>query len=234
MPSGSCAIFRAPLWLVVLCCVAACGDGGGEQGDAAANNGLGIPSGTYAVDPAHAYLTFSYLHQGLSYPLIRATSVDGELELDARAIENSSTRIAVNVDSIRTNTPYFDKELASPKFFNAGKYPYITFSSQRYEATAEGSGRLHGLVTIRGISRPLTLDVQLNGAMENPLSGKPVIGFSAQGALLRSDFELDRFIPAVADEVAVRIEIEFVEGRTASSAAASELAANTVEGADAD
>ena len=218
---------------VFLVGIAACG-GGNDAAPVAAENGFGIPSGTYAVDPAHAYLAFSYFHQGLSYPLIRATMLDGELEFDADAIENSDARIAVNVDSIRTNTPYFDKELASPKFFNAAKFPYITFSSERYEATAERAGRLHGIVTIRGISRPLVLDVTINGAMENPITEKPVIGFSAAGQLKRSDFELDRFIPAVADDVAIDIEIEFVEGRTESSAAAAEIAAAAEGSANAD
>ena len=218
---------------VLLAGVAACG-GGNDATPVAAEEGLGIPSGTYAVDPTHAYVTFSYLHQGLSYPLIRATALDGELELDAQAIENSSAHIAVSVDSIRTNTPYFDKELASPKFFNAAKFPHITFSSARYEAAGERSGQLHGTVTIRGISRPLVLDVQINGAMENPITKKPVIGFSASGELRRSDFELDRFIPAVADEVSIDIEIEFAAGRTESSAVAAEIAAAAAEGASAD
>lgn len=219
--------------LAILVGIAACGDGN-DAAPVAAENGFGIPSGTYAVDPTHAYLTFSYLHQGLSYPLIRATVLDGELELDAQAIENSSAHIAIAVDSIRTNTPYFDKELASPKFFNAAKFPHITFSSERYEAITDSNGRLHGIVTIRGISRPLALDVQINGAMENPITNKPVIGFSAKGELKRSDFELDRFIPAVADEVAIDIEIEFAEGRTESSAVAVEIASAAVEGANAD
>lgn len=185
---------------------------------------LQIPSGTYAVDTTHAYLTFSYLHQGLSYPLIRATEFDGELVLDANDLERSRAHIAVQVDSIRTNTGYFDKELASPKFFNAAKFPHITFAGERFEAATDRAGTLHGLVTIRGITKPLALTVEINGAMQNPMTKKPVIGVSAKGSLRRSDFELDRFIPAVADEVDIAIEVEFAEGSTESSAAAAALA----------
>lgn len=220
--------------LVAVAFIAGCGGGGGESAPAtvSADGGLGIPSGTYAIDPGHAYVTFSYLHQGLSYPLLRANSVDGELELDTGAMENSRANIAIRADSIRTNTDYFDAELASPKFFNAGKYPHITFTTERYEPTADMAGKLHGTVTIRGITKPLTLDVTINGAMEHPMSGTPVIGVSANGFVNRSDFELDRFIPAVADRVDIAIEAEFQAGSSESSQAAAALASGAAADSD--
>ena len=185
---------------------------------------LDVPSGTYAIDKTHAYITFSYLHQGLSYPLLRATDVDGEIDLVADALAESKVNVAVAADSIRSNTDYFDKELASPKFFNAGKYPHITYATEQYEPTSERSGTLYGHVTIRGITRPMPLRVTINGAIKHPMTGKPVIGISATGQLKRSEFELDRFIPAVADVVQVSIEAEFVAGSDSGSAAAAALA----------
>ncbi|MDX1482441.1 MAG: YceI family protein [Woeseiaceae bacterium] len=185
---------------------------------------LGIPSGVYAVDPGHAYVTFSYEHQGLSYPLLRAVEVNGELKLDASDIENSSVAIAVATDSIRSNVDFFDRELASPKFFNAAKFPHITFTAERLAMRDEDSGVLEGEVTIRGITRPLALDVTINGAMQHPMTGTPVLGVSATGSLNRTDFELDRFVPAVSDRVDLGIEIEFVLGSNAASAAAAATA----------
>lgn len=203
------------------------GCGGGEPA-AVAEGGLGIPSGTYAIDKMHTYVTFSYLHQGLSYPLIRTTEVDGELELDAAALENSKASVAVRADSIRTNTSYFDKELASPKFFNAGKYPNITFATDNFETITDTEGKLHGFVTIRNITKPLTLAVTINGAKENPMTKKSVIGISANGRLNRSDFDLDRFIPAVADRVDISIEAEFAAGSNEASAAAAQIARDAI------
>lgn len=185
---------------------------------------LGIPSGLYAVDPGHAYVTFSYKHQGLSYPLLRAVDVNGELELDASDIENSNVAIAIATDSIRSNVDYFDRELASPKFFNATKFPHITFTAQRLAMHDEESGVLEGEVTIRGVTRPLELDVTINGAMAHPMTGTPVLGVSATGSLNRTNFELDRFVPAVSDRVDIGIEIEFVLGSNAASAAAAATA----------
>lgn len=185
---------------------------------------LDIPSGIYAIDKGHTYVTFSYLHQGLSYPLLRATAVDGELDLDADAIGNSSVAIAIEADSIRSNVDYFDEELASAKFFNAAKFPHLSYVGHGLDMDGPVNGVLKGAVTIRGITRPLDLDITINGAMENPLSGKPVIGVSATGALNRSDFELDRFIPDVSDRVTIAIEVEFAMGSSEESRSAAATA----------
>jgi len=218
--------------LCAMVLIAGCSGGDSTPPMNADVGALGIPSGTYAVDPSHATVTFSYLHQDLSYPMLRATGVDGELDLDVGAMENSRANIAIRADSIRTNTSYFDEELASPKFFNAGKYPHITFTTERYEPISDLVGKLHGSVTIRGITKPLTLDVTINGAREHPMNGKPVIGVSASGHLNRSDFDLDRFIPAVADRVDLSIEAEFQAGSSESSQAAAAMANGTVTGSD--
>lgn len=179
-----------------------------------------VPSGTYSIDPSHTYITFSYLHQGLSYPLLRATSIDGELDYDSADVTNSLVDISVAADSIRTNIDHFDKELASRKFFNAEKYPYITFSTDSYAATGEAEGILNGHVTIRDITRPLELAVTLNNALVHPMLNIPVIGFSAVGSLSRSDFGLDRFVPVVSDTVVFNIETEFLLGSNDGSSAA--------------
>ena len=190
----------------------------------------GVPSGTYAVDPAHTYVTFSYLHQGLSYPLLRATGTAGELEFDANDITNSVVNIAVAADSIRTNIDHFDKELASRKFFHADKYPHITFRSTRFEATDEFHGVMHGELTIKETTLPVALDVTLNNALVHPMLDVPVIGFSAGGSLKRSAYGLDRFVPDVSDDVAFSIEIEFLHGTDETNRTAAETARSAAAG----
>ena len=195
-----------------------------QAGHTQDSGSLGIPSGVYAIDKGHTYVTFSYLHQDLSYPRLRATAVDGELDLDADDIGNSSVAIAIEAGSIRSNVDYFDEELASAKFFNAAKFPHISFVADELDMSGPATGVLKGSVTIRGITRPLDLEVTINGAMEHPLSGKPVIGISATGALNRSDFDLDRFIPDVSDRVTLAIEVEFAGGSNTGSARAADTA----------
>lgn len=186
----------------------------------------GVPSGIYAVDPSHTYVTFSYLHQGLSYPLLRATSINGELDFDSDDISSSKVSISIAADSIRSNVENFDRELASRKFFNVEKYPNISFSTERYVPSGENEGILYGHVTIRDITRPLELAVTLNNALMHPIFNVPAIGFSASGSLTRSDFGLDRFVPVVSDTVVITIEIEFLRGSNDNSASAAQTARN--------
>jgi len=193
---------RTNLFALVSMLVALCACSADDAG--------GVPSGMYRVDPAHTYLTFSYLHQGLSYPLLRATSVDGELDYDAGSLAGSTVKIDVAADSIRSNIDYFDKELASRKFFHADKFPTITFRSERFEETSENTGTLHGELTIKDVTHPISLDVTLNNAIVHPLLEIPVLGFSATGSLLRSEFGLDRFVPQVSDEVTFDVQIELL------------------------
>lgn len=210
--------------------VAACGQSSTPQ-SAETEDGLSIPSGVYAVDKTHTFVAFSYFHQGLSYPLIRAIGVDGELDLDAQNIENSTVSVAVDIESIRTNLDFFDRELASRKFFHADKYPYATLTTNRYISLDKSIGKLEGQLTIRDVTRPVELDVTLNGAMEHPMLEKPVVGFSATGSFLRSEFGLDRFVPAVGDEITIEVEAEFLLGSNEGSASAARIAiANGREG----
>ncbi len=183
-----------------------------------------IPSGVYAVDREHTYLSFSYLHQGLSYPLLRATDVMGELQFDSDDLANSKIDVRVGAASIRTNVEHFDKELASRKFFNAEKFPYITFTINRFELTAENEGVLHGNLTIKGTTKPLELAVTFNNGIIHPMLNIPVLGFSATGSLSRSEFGLDRFVPVVSDTVVLNIGIEFQHGSTEESLAAATIA----------
>ncbi len=208
--------------------VSACGQSGPEDDGGI----LGVPSGTYAVDKSHTYVTLSYLHQGLAYPLLRATAIDGELELNNRNLDKSTVSIAVATDSIRTNLDYFDKELASRKFFHADEYPHITFATHGYTPFNESSGELVGFITIRGITKPLVLSVRINGAIEHPLLKKPVIGISASGSLKRSDFGLTRFVPMVGDLVQISIEAEFLKGSNDGSANAVRVVADAIANAD--
>ncbi len=218
------------LTCVTLFLLAACGQG--DQSQAPVDGALPIPSGTYAVDKSHTYVVFSYLHQDLAYPLLRATDIDGELELDVGAMEKSTVRIAVAAESFRTNLEYFDEELASRKFFHAEKYPHITFATHSYNPLSDSLGELTGFVTIRDVTRSIVLSVTINGAMEHPALNKPVIGFSATGSLSRSEFGLDRFVSNVGDHVDIRIEAEFLYGSNDNSAAAADLAGAAIANAN--
>lgn len=197
-------------------------------------NPANIPAGVYSVDKMHTYLTFSYLHLGYSYPLLRVTGIDGELNLDGNSMQNSSVSMAIDASTIDTTLPRFNDELKSLQYFNVNKYPYITYTTHSYEPITETTGKLTGFLTIKGKTRPVILDVTINNAIMHPMLKKPVIGFSATGSLKRSEFGIARNIPFVADKVTVDISIEFLQGRNETSTSAANIARETTAAAPAE
>lgn len=203
--------------LVALSTVAACGQtSAGAQGEQSSENAASnavlestAGSGTYTTDPKHRYIAFSYLHQGYSRPIIRWGDWDATLEWDAEQPESSSVNVLIDASSVDSGVEEFDGHLLGSRMFDAENYPEITFASTHLERTGGNTGKLIGDLTVKGITKPVTLDVTFNrGAFdENRNSHK--VGFSATGKLLRSEFGIDLAIPFVGDEVDMIIEAEF-------------------------
>ena len=107
-----------------------------------------ISAGVYAVDKMHTYVTFSYLHMGYSYPLLRVTGIDGELTLDGNNMKESKVAIAIDANTIDSDMPRFNKELQSLQYFNVAKYPHITYTTHSYEPLSEPTGTLTGFLTV--------------------------------------------------------------------------------------
>lgn len=186
---------------------------------------IDAPAGRYLRDPNHSFLGFSVSHLGLSNYVVRFR--DYTVELDLRPDELPASRVRVEVDPASVAVDYFgdyaathpespfgswEEDLAqSPNFFNAGEHPRIRFESTRVEPAPDGTLKVHGELTLLGRTRPLTLDAALVGAMPaHPISGAGALGFSATGALKRSDFGMTHLVdpPLVGDEVRIRFEGE--------------------------
>jgi polyisoprenoid-binding protein YceI len=177
-----------------------------------------LPAGTYQLDKSHASLTWKVSHAGLSNYTARFTNFDAAIKFDPKDLTKSSVTASIDPTSIQTDYPNaaekdFNKELATgDKWFNAGKFPKITFESTKLEKTGKESGKLHGNVTLLGVTKPVVLDVTYNGGYAvQPFSQKPTIGFSATGVIKRSDFGFDTYVPAIGDNVQIIIEAEFAK-----------------------
>lgn len=168
-----------------------------------------IPSGTYVMDKTHGYVTFSYWHQGYTKPVLRFDDVDAILTLDAESPINSSVDVTINADSINTAVPKFDKHIKNEDMFDVVNYPTITFKSTKLSQTNAATGTLTGDLTMKGVTKPITLDVTFNKAGNHFRTKKPMAGFSAKGKLMRSDWNLGYAAPNVGDEVNLVIEAEF-------------------------
>jgi len=171
----------------------------GEIASIAAN----ITPGTYVPDDRHAYLSFSYSHLGLSNPQLFFRDFDATLELDGSNMNNTTVSITIDAASIDSSVPELDDDLKGAEFFDVANHPEITFQSTAYEQASEDTGRLSGDLSIRGVTKPVTLDVKINSAAMNRMSRKEMIGVSVTGTINRSDFGLNAYMPIVGDELSL-------------------------------
>ena len=182
----------------------------------------GPPAGQYHLDPAHARLIFSVNHLGFSDYTAFFTKFEAELAFDPAAPETMTLEAKVDAGSVETlySDPAldFNAVIAGETFLDAATFPEMTFTSTRVRVTGPGQAAVTGALTLHGITKPVTLRVRYNGGYAgHPLDpGGARIGFSAEGALFRSDFGIAFGIPApgttmgVFDLVAIRIEAEFI------------------------
>ena len=168
-----------------------------------------LPAGTYTDEDGHAYIQFSYDHQGFSRPILRWGEFDAVVEFDPADMENSTLNVSIPVASIDSMVPAFDEHLVGADFFDADTYPTITFESTSVDIGPGGTGTVTGNLTVKDITRPITFEGRVNKIGQHFRSGKDMFGISGTGRLKRSDFGVGKYAPSVGDEVDLVMEIEF-------------------------
>lgn len=179
---------------------------------------LDIPTGNYVSDPAHTNLLWSIKHFGLSNYYGRFDRIEAKLDLDAANVEKSVLNVTIDPKSVDTNYPEtpntFNEEIAGEMFFDAAKYDKITYQSTSIKLTGEKTGKVTGNLTFHGVTKPVVLNVTLNGALpSHPMTKKPAIGFSATGVIKRSDFGVSELEGPLSDDVNLTIEAEFKQAQ---------------------
>lgn len=162
---------------------------------------------TYVLDPFHSYVAFRISHFGFSNPTGKWLA-NGTLVLDEKNPENSKVDVSVKIAKVITGIPELDKHLQAPLFFDSKKFPTATFVSNKITMTGKDSADIEGMMTIHGISKPLTLHATLNKYGESPITKKLTAGFSATAELNRSDFGMNALLPGLGDKVYLTIEVE--------------------------
>ena len=163
---------------------------------------------TYKLDPTHTNVIATWNHFGFSNPSANFGQADGTLVYDADKVSASSVQVTLPLTGLSALADQFYDHLTSDKWFDAAKYPAATFKSTRVEAAGEGKLKVTGDLTIKGITKPVVLDVTLNKAGEHPMKKVPAIGFDATATVKRSDFGVGAYAPMVSDEVALKITTE--------------------------
>lgn len=170
-------------------------------------------SGSYAFDPEHSQIVFSYDHMGFSTSRGFVNGVTGTVVLDQADPSKSLVEAQFPLSAIRTVAPALDEHLFADDFFKgAAPETLVTFKSTSVTPKDDDEADVTGDLTLNGVTRPVTLEVDLNKAAANPMTGKPAVGFEIEGTIKRSDFGLDAFVPAVSDEVKIEIAVEAVKG----------------------
>ena len=186
------------------------------------------PAGQYYLDKAHTSVTFRVSHMGFSRYTARFARVDGRLQFDPAHPTAMRVEATLDPTSLALSTPPagFHDQLMGKGWFEAARFPQISFRSTKVELTGPHAARVTGQLTLHGVTKPVVLQVTYNGGYP-PASFDPGgarIGFSAQGVLKRSAFGISQGIPApgsnlgVGDDVEIAIETEFNSKRVAAAA----------------
>jgi polyisoprenoid-binding protein YceI len=180
------------------------------------SSGIALVPGTWVIDRNHSSVLFSIRHLGLARVRGRFETVDATLEVGPTLDE---TRIVAEIDlaSINTNNADRDAHLRSTDFFDTTTHPTMRFASTRIVETSDGL-TLTGDVTLNGVTRPISLDVEVNGKEVFSPTGNTHAGFSATGSIKRSDFGIEfGLLPiggdrlALGDDVKIELDLEFIE-----------------------
>lgn len=170
-----------------------------------------MPSGKYVLEDTHGYITFSYTHLGFSRPQLRFDEFEVDLMLDRDRPEASRLDVIIDAASIDTGVEVFDEHMREREnLLHVAEYPDITFSATDIELEGGDRARITGDLTVKGVTRPVTLDVTLQGAGNHPMRNVPTLGFVGSARLERSAWGLDYAVPAVSDEVDVTISTELI------------------------
>lgn len=206
MPSMPMRLHRG---LLMAGCVMAMAAGGGA-----------VQAGpmTYACDPGHTEVRFSYTHAGFSTQTGELDEITCSLTLDEADPASAKLQATVKAASIHTGVAALDADLAGEKFLDAAKFPDIGFTSTKVERTGDKTAKVTGDLTLHGVTRPVTLDVTLVAKGTHPVGQffdyykGEWAGFSATTTIKRSDFGVDGFVPVVSDELQIVIDAELKGG----------------------
>ncbi len=185
----------------------------------------------YALDPVHTRVLFAVSHAGFSQALGTVSGSEGTLEFDPQDWTSARLDVRVPLQRLDLGDPDWNRATLARNLLDAGRWPEAHFISTRVEPLSDTSLRVHGQLSLRGVTRPLVLEVTFNSMRRHPLPPfRRTAGFSARGTLSRSAFGIDAWPSMIGDEVELRIEAEAVRSRGAEAPATADESVGTDAG----
>jgi polyisoprenoid-binding protein YceI len=167
---------------------------------------------TYNIDNSHTYPHFTYSHLGYSIQTHKFDKTSGKVVMDFQA-KTGSVDVTIDATSVNTGFPLFNEHLQGEDYFDTAKYPTITFKSSDMTFKGNKPVSLSGDLTVKGVTRPVTLEVTHFKCMPHPMLKAPACGGNATTQVKRSDFNMGKGAPFVSDEVTLTLAIEAVMGQ---------------------
>lgn len=165
---------------------------------------------TYVIDNGHTFPRFEYSHLGYSTQVGRFDKTKGKIVLD-RVAKTGSVEVEIDTKSISTGLAIFNAHLQAEDYFDTAKYPAITFKSTKVKFEGDKLASVDGDLTIKGVTKPVTLAVTAFQCKPHPMNKKDTCGANATTKIKRSDFNAGKSAPGVSDEVTLMIPVEAVK-----------------------
>ncbi len=165
---------------------------------------------TYMIEPNHSMPRFEYSHFGYSVQLSRFDKISGSITLD-RAKKTGSVDVTIDAKSVNTGSALFNEHIQAGDFFNTEMFPTITYKSSKVKFKGDKVVSVQGELTVKGITKPVTLKVKSFLCMPHPMMKKEACGVTATTKIKRSDFDMGKHVPYVGDEVTLTLPVEAIK-----------------------
>ncbi|KAF7600743.1 MAG: polyisoprenoid-binding protein [Candidatus Dactylopiibacterium carminicum] len=164
----------------------------------------------YVIDPTHTFPVFEYNHFGLSKQKHGFDKTSGQIVLDREA-RTASVDVVIDAKSVNTGIPVFNGHLQDEDFFDTAKYDSIRFKSTRVKFEGDQPVAVEGELTLKGVTKPVTLTITHFTAQQHPMMKKDAVGANATATIKRSDFNMGKFAPYVSDEITLYLAVEAIK-----------------------
>lgn len=171
---------------------------------------------TWRLDPVHTQIVLFVDHLRLSSGIGRLHIREGWLRFDPDDWSSAQAEVHVDLATLDMGETKWSETVRSAQFLNVSRWPLARFVSTSLEKTGGNTGVLHGDLTLRGITKPVRLEITFNRIGRDPYAFRTKAGFSARATLDRGDFGMNRFADVVGNLVELRIEVEGIRDRTAA------------------
>lgn len=165
---------------------------------------------TYTMDGTHTFPRFEYSHFGYSTQLSRFDKTTGTVTLD-KAAKTGAVDVTIDATSVNTGYPLFNQHIQGEDFFDTAKYPTITYKSTKVNFDGDKPASVEGNLTIKGVTKPVTLTVTSFHCMPHPMLKKDACGANATATIKRSEFNAGKYAPYVGDDVKLTIAVEAIK-----------------------